>query len=81
MIETERRDELQKYLGEHKIPTIIHYPVPIHFQKAFDHLGYRGGDFPITEKLVGEILSLPIYPEMTDDMVGCVAERIRSFFG
>ena len=81
MIETERRDELQKYLGEHKIPTIIHYPVPIHFQKAFDHLGYRGGDSPITEKLVGEILSLPIYPEMTDDMVGCVAERIKSFFG
>ncbi len=81
MIETERRDELQKYLGEHKIPTIIHYPVPIHFQKAFDHLGYKAGDFPITEKLVGEILSLPIYPEMTDDMVGCVAERIKSFFG
>jgi len=81
VIETEQRDELQKYLGDHKVPTLIHYPIPIHLQKAFDHLDYRPGDFPIAEKLAHEILSLPIYPEMTDEQVETVAERVKSFFG
>ncbi|MEA3296798.1 MAG: DegT/DnrJ/EryC1/StrS family aminotransferase [candidate division Zixibacteria bacterium] len=80
VIETERRDELQGYLADHNIPTLIHYPLPIHLQKAFDHLGYRQGSFPIAEKLSNEILSLPIYPEMTDEQVTFVAERIRAFF-
>ncbi len=80
VIETDRRDELQKYLGDQDIPSIIHYPVPIHEQPAFRHLGHREGDFPVTEKLSREILSLPIYPEMTDDQVRYVAERIAGFF-
>ncbi len=79
-IETERRDELQKYLAACEIPTLIHYPVPIHLQKAFAYLDHREGDFPITEKLAGEILSLPISPEMTDDQVGHVAGKIREIF-
>ena len=80
VIETERRDELQSYLADNKIPTIIHYPVPIHLQKAFDYLCYRQGSFPIAEKLSNEILSLPVYPEMTDEQVSFVAEKIRNFF-
>jgi len=81
VIETEQRDQLQKYLGEHGVPSLIHYPIPIHLQKAFDHLDHRAGDFPITEKLADEILSLPIYPEMSDEQVTFVAEKVRAFFG
>ncbi|MCK4605972.1 MAG: DegT/DnrJ/EryC1/StrS family aminotransferase [candidate division Zixibacteria bacterium] len=80
VIETERRDELQKYLAACEIPTLIHYPIPVHLQNAFAYLDHREGDFPITEKLAGEVLSLPIYPEMTDDQVGHVAGKIREFF-
>ena len=60
---------------------MIHYPIPIHLQKAFDHLDYRAGDFPITEKLANEILSLPIYPEMSDEQVTFVAKKVKAFFG
>ncbi len=81
VIETEQRDQLQKYLGEQGVPSLIHYPIPIHRQKAFDHLDHRAGDFPITEKLSDEILSLPIYPEMSDEQVTFVAEKVKAFFG
>ena len=81
VIETEQRDQLQKYLGEQGVPSLIHYPIPIHRQKAFDHLDHRAGDFPITEKLADEILSLPIYPEMSDEQVTFVAEKVKAFFG
>lgn len=80
VVETDKRDLLQKYLGEKGVPSLIHYPVPIHLQKAFDGLGHRKGDFPVTEKLCGEILSLPIYPEMSNDHVDYVAEQIIKFF-
>ncbi len=80
VIETEYREQLQAYLSEHGIPTIIHYPIPIHLQKAFSFLDYRAGDFPITEKLSNEILSLPIFPEMTHEMVQEVSSEIRQFF-
>ena len=81
VIETEQRDQLQKHLREHGVPSLIHYPIPIHLQKAFDHLDCRAGDFPITEKLANEILSLPIYPEMSDEQVTFVAEKVKAFFG
>ena len=80
VIETDRRDSLMKYLSEQNIPTLIHYPIPIHLQEAFTRLGHSEGDFPVTEKLSKEMLSLPIYPEMSDDHVHYVAERIRAFF-
>lgn len=80
VIETDRRDQLQQFLGDHGVPTIIHYPIPIHRQQAFASLGHGKGDFPVTEQLCERILSLPIYPEMTDEQVQYVAEQTGAFF-
>ncbi|MFH1374660.1 MAG: DegT/DnrJ/EryC1/StrS family aminotransferase [bacterium] len=80
VIETERRDELQRFLKERGVPSLIHYPVPVHLQPAYAYLDYRRGDFPVAEKLAGEILSLPIYPELTESQVTYVCDQIREFF-
>ena len=74
-----RRDALRKYLGEHGIGTQIHYPVPIHLQESAEFLGYRQGDLPVTEKLAGEVLSIPMYPELTDGQIDRVTSSIREF--
>jgi len=80
VIESEKRDELQTYLKENSVPSIIHYPVPVHLQKAYEHLDYRAGDFPVTEKLCDEVMSLPIYPEMKEEQIAYVAGTIKKFF-
>ncbi len=74
-----RRDALRAYLAERGIGTQIHYPVPIHLQEAAQFLGYRKGDLPVTERVCDEILSIPIYAEMTDAMVERVAATITEF--
>ena len=74
-----RRDDLRKYLGERGIGTQIHYPVPIHLQQSAEFLGYRKGDLPVTERLAPEVLSIPMYPELTDDQVDRVTTSIREF--
>jgi dTDP-4-amino-4,6-dideoxygalactose transaminase len=74
-----RRDDLRKYLGERGIGTQIHYPVPIHLQQSAEFLGYRKGDMPVTEKLASEVLSLPMFAELTDEQVERVADSVRSF--
>jgi dTDP-4-amino-4,6-dideoxygalactose transaminase len=74
-----RRDDLRKYLGERGIGTQIHYPVPIHLQQSAEFLGYRQGDLPVTERLASEVLSIPMYPELTDDQVDRVTTSIRAF--
>jgi dTDP-4-amino-4,6-dideoxygalactose transaminase len=74
-----RRDALQEYLATHGIETRIHYPVPVHQQKAYLDLGYKEGDFPETCRASQEVLSLPFYPEMTDEMVKYICLTIRSF--
>ncbi|HET7700075.1 MAG TPA: DegT/DnrJ/EryC1/StrS family aminotransferase [Candidatus Limnocylindria bacterium] len=74
-----RRDALRAYLAERGIGTQIHYPVPIHLQEAAQFLGYRKGDLPVTERVCDEILSIPIYAEMTDTMVERVAATITEF--
>ena len=74
-----RRDDLRKYLGERGIGTQIHYPVPIHLQQSAEFLGYRKGDMPITEKVASEVLSLPMFAELTDEQLDRVADAVRSF--
>ncbi len=73
------RDKLQKYLGENKIASGLHYPVPLHLQKCFDYLGYERGDFPVTEKLAEGGLSLPMFPELTDDQIEYVGDKVKEF--
>jgi len=80
IIQTDNRDELKKFLSEKEIDTKIHYPIPIHLQDAAKYLGYRKGDFPVTEKQTGTILSLPVFPELSDDQVEYVAGTIIKFF-
>jgi len=74
-----KRDAMRAYLAEHGIGTQIHYPVPIHLQEAAQFLGYRKGDLPVTERVAGEVLSLPMYAELTDTMVERVASDVSAF--
>ncbi|MEW6050202.1 MAG: DegT/DnrJ/EryC1/StrS family aminotransferase [Candidatus Zixiibacteriota bacterium] len=81
VIEVDRREELQQFLQSNGISTLIHYPVPIHLQKAFSHLGKKRGDFPVTEKMADRIVSLPMFPELTDEQIQYVVSKIKEFFG
>ncbi len=72
-----RRDALAATLKERGIGTLVHYPFPLHLQPAFASLGYRCGQFPVAEKAAAEILSLPLYPEMTDAQALEVAAAVR----
>ena len=76
---TEQRDDLRAYLQEAGISTALHYPVPIHLQPAYRHLGYGEGDFPETERACKEVLSLPIYPELADEAVLSIVDSVRQF--
>ncbi|HEY0088283.1 MAG TPA: DegT/DnrJ/EryC1/StrS family aminotransferase, partial [Candidatus Lokiarchaeia archaeon] len=72
------RDKLKKYLGEAGIPTMIYYPLPLHLQSAFKNLVYKEGDFPEAEKAAKEVLSLPIYPEISQEIQKLVIEGIKN---
>jgi dTDP-4-amino-4,6-dideoxygalactose transaminase len=74
-----RRDALRTFLTERGIGTQIHYPVPIHMQEAAQFLGYRKGDLPVTEKVAGEVLSLPMFAELTDAQIDRVAASVNEF--
>lgn len=74
-----RRDALRAYLSERGIGTGVHYPVPIHLQEAAGFLGYRQGDLPVTERLANEVVSLPMYAELTDAQVDTVASAVAEF--
>ena len=80
VIRTQRRDELQTWLNERGIGTLIHYPVPAHLQEAYQHLGFKSGDFPIAETIANTCLSLPLWPGMTEAQVQYVGEHITGFF-
>jgi dTDP-4-amino-4,6-dideoxygalactose transaminase len=70
------RDRLRARLGELGIETGIHYPLPVHLQPAYRHLGYTRGDFPVAERLADEIVSLPMYPELPDEAILRVADAL-----
>lgn len=75
------RDELVHFLNERQVPTMIYYPVPIHLQKAYRHLGYKRGDLPITEYLSEHVFSLPMHTELTVQQITYICDNIRKFFG
>lgn len=81
VIRCHQREDLQKFLLDHGIQTLVHYPVPVHQQKAYQDLNIEEGALPITEHYASEILSLPIYPELCDDDVLFVAAKINEFYG
>jgi dTDP-4-amino-4,6-dideoxygalactose transaminase len=75
-----RRDELKKYLDDNGVGNAVHYPIPLHLQKVYASLGHKPGDFPVAEKAAREVLSLPMFPELTDAQVQRVVEVIKEFF-
>jgi dTDP-4-amino-4,6-dideoxygalactose transaminase len=79
VVRVQDRAGLQKSLAEANIDTGIHYPVPLHLQKAYVKLGYKLGDFPVTEKIASEILSLPMYPQLRTEQQNRVVERVMDF--
>jgi dTDP-4-amino-4,6-dideoxygalactose transaminase len=81
VIRTEKRDQLKDYLAKHEIQTLIHYPVALPFLLAYKHHGCKKGDFPIAEKCALEVLSLPIYPELSEHQIEYVCKTIKAFFG
>jgi dTDP-4-amino-4,6-dideoxygalactose transaminase len=80
VIVCERRDELQQHLSQRKIGTGLHYPIPLHLQRGYTNLGYRPGDFPITEAMASKILSLPIFPQLTEAQQRRVGEALSEFY-
>lgn len=78
VVHVQQRDEVQRHLGELNIGTGLHYPIPLHLQKAYEHLGYSQGDFPVTEQLARELLSLPMFPHIHKDQQAQVVEALAA---
>ena len=79
-IRSEKRDGIKKALESRGIATGIHYPIPIHLQEAYSGLGYKRGDYPVTERYSEQLLSLPMFPEVTKEEIGLVAEAVNGSF-
>lgn len=79
VIRVEDRIQLQKHLAHEQIGTAIHYPVPLHLQKAYASLGYGLGSFPVTERVTEEILSLPIFPALASDALERTVRQVKEF--
>ncbi len=80
-IAVRKRDELRDYLKERGIGTTVYYPLPLHLQPVFKELGYKKGDFPHAEQAAGSVLSLPMFPELTEEEIRCVVKTITDFYG
>ena len=74
------RDKLQQALKDNEIAYAVYYPLCLHQQEVYKELGYKTGDFPVSERSENEVLALPMYPELTDDEVRRVIRTIQSFF-
>jgi len=80
VIRTEARDKLREELKYNSVTTGIHYPIPLHLQPAYNYLGYKRGDFPITEECSKEILSLPMYAELGDEQIEEIVGLFKNHF-
>ena len=80
VIRVREREELQAFLREKGIPTAVYYPVGLHLQKCLAYLGYKEGDFPVTEKASSEVLALPIYPELSRENQEYIISGIKEFY-
>jgi dTDP-4-amino-4,6-dideoxygalactose transaminase len=80
VIRAERRDALQAHLKEHGVGSEVYYPLPLHLQPCYAFLGYRAGDFPVSERLAEESLALPIYPELEPEDIDYVCRAIQDFY-
>jgi dTDP-4-amino-4,6-dideoxygalactose transaminase len=81
VVRVRRRDELQAHLREMGVGTAVYYPLPLHLQKCFEPLGYRKGRFPVSERAAAETLSLPVFPELTEEQQDHVIASVRGFYG
>jgi dTDP-4-amino-4,6-dideoxygalactose transaminase len=79
VIRSKKRDELQEFLKSNGIDTLIHYPLPIHLQEAYKHLGYKKGDFPIAEKISNEVLSLPMWVGLKREEISKIYKEINNY--
>ncbi len=79
-VENGKRQELQGYLQTKGIPTMIYYPKPVHLQPAYRYLGYKKGDFPVSESLCEKVLSLPMHTELTADQLEYICGSVKEFF-
>lgn len=79
-IRTKHRDGLQKFLSEKGITTLIHYPIPSHLQKAYAHLNFKKGSFPIAEELAETSLSIPIFPEITKKELDYIVASVKDYY-
>jgi dTDP-4-amino-4,6-dideoxygalactose transaminase len=80
VVSAAERDGLRKYLAEQEIASGVHYPIPVHLQPAYWHLGYARGDFPVSEHLADSIVSLPCYPELGDGDLDRVIGAVRAYY-
>ena len=76
----EKRGELQQFLQSKGIPSMIYYPLSLHLQKAYHYLGYKKGDFPVSEELSQQVLSLPMHTELTEEQLTYITSSIREFY-
>ena len=79
VVRSKQRDKLQKYLLDKDIHSAVHYPHPVHLEGAFQELGYSEGDFPVAEQAANEVLSLPMYPELSEDQIEKIVEAVHAF--
>ncbi len=80
VVRVRRRDELRQFLSDHGVGSDIYYPIPLHLQKCFSHLGYAAGDCPVSEEASREVLALPVFPELTPEEIRTVVGWIREFY-
>jgi dTDP-4-amino-4,6-dideoxygalactose transaminase len=80
VVQTANREALQAHLTSREVSTGLHYPLPLHLQDAYKELGYKSGEFPVTEKVASHGLSLPMFPELTDEQIAYVVSSVEDFF-